>query len=142
MGSSKTREIAIPIDKAVEPEHIADTGKMIDNRGELYYHDVHCNAGRDKPMGCEICSCFMYQRARKAEFELNKLTTPQPTDNSCDCPYCEFCRSEKAFAKLGTKPSTTSLERDKILGEQEVNNDTLKERQKWFDQKRGENRSY
>jgi len=43
--------------------------------------------------------------------------TPHPTDNNCDCPYCEFCRSEKAFAQLGTKPSTTSLERDTIAGE-------------------------
>lgn len=32
-----------------------------------YYHDLHCNATRYKPMGCDMCSCTMYYRAKNAE---------------------------------------------------------------------------
>jgi len=30
--------------------------------GIYYYHDLHCNADRRKPMGCSCCSCFMYKK--------------------------------------------------------------------------------
>ena len=36
-------------------------------------HDLHCNADRENPMGSAGCSCFMYQRALKAESEIGKL---------------------------------------------------------------------
>jgi hypothetical protein len=56
-----------------EPEFFANrTASQIAERlapllGGQYYHDLHCNASRAKPMGCSGCSCYMYQRARKAE---------------------------------------------------------------------------
>ncbi len=35
-----------------------------------YYHDIHCNADRKQPMGCEGCSCTMYQEYKKHKEEL------------------------------------------------------------------------
>jgi cell division protein FtsB len=42
----------------------ADNDRM---KGGRYYHDVHCSAKRDLPMGEGGCSCTMYQRASSAE---------------------------------------------------------------------------
>lgn len=45
--------------------------RIIMNKKEItlpvYYHDVHCNASRQEPMGNYGCSCFMTQRAKRAE---------------------------------------------------------------------------
>jgi hypothetical protein len=51
--------------------------KQLDYNKRTYYHDARCNSSRNVPMGTEGygCSCYMYQRALKAESELKKLTT-------------------------------------------------------------------
>ena len=40
---------------------------------DTHYHDLHCNANRSLSMGCQMCSCFMYQRAKKAENIIKKV---------------------------------------------------------------------
>jgi cell division protein FtsB len=45
-------------------------------QGGKYYHDLHCNSSRDIPMGEGGCSCLMYQRARKAEAQVKRLSAP------------------------------------------------------------------
>ena len=32
--------------------------------GKRYHHEIHCNADRRKPMGCEMCSC-KYSKSRR-----------------------------------------------------------------------------
>lgn len=43
------------------------------DQGGEYYHDVHCSALRNNPMGEGGCSCSMYQRATKVEAERDRL---------------------------------------------------------------------
>lgn len=59
---------------------------------KAHYHDVHCNTSRTQPMGCEGCSCDMYQRTLRAE---NKL------EESITANIQTFCHETKKF---GTFP--------------------------------------
>jgi len=62
-----------------------------------YYHDVHCNTNRHEPMGCEGCSCYMFQKLIAAQTcikNLKKEKAPLYTDRIKDF--------EKKVAKLQT----------------------------------------
>ena len=50
---------------------VASDGTNIEQQPQ-YYHDAHCNAPYRQPMGEGGCSCYMYQRALKAEAELRE----------------------------------------------------------------------
>lgn len=40
---------------------------------EEFYHDLHCNTSRNKPMGCEGCSCYLAQAARSSKYALELI---------------------------------------------------------------------
>ena len=60
--------------KTLIPADYYELQKENEQLKSQYTHDVHCNADRRKPIGCEMCSCFIYKELKQLKSQLKQET--------------------------------------------------------------------